>query len=222
MRRLFHLPLSPFCRKTRMLLSELELEFELQVERVWDRREEFLALNPAGKVPVVVEPDGTVLSDSQAICEFLEEIYDAQRLLGRDAQARAEVRRLVNWFDDKFHEEVTALILYEKVNKRLMGQGTPDSTAIRAGLSNITYHLDYIAYLTDRRNYLAGDTFSLADIAAAAHLSCLDYIDAVPWHHNELAKEWYARVKSRRSFRPLLGDQVPGIAPPNHYANLDF
>jgi glutathione S-transferase len=222
MRRLFHLPLSPFCRKTRMLLSELELEFELQVERVWDRREEFLALNPAGKVPVVVEPDGTVLSDSQAICEFLEEIYDAQRLLGRDAQARAEVRRLVNWFDDKFHEEVTALILYEKVNKRLMGQGTPDSTAIRAGLSNITYHLDYIAFLTDRRNYLAGDTFSLADIAAAAHLSCLDYIDAVPWHHNELAKEWYARVKSRRSFRPLLGDQVPGIAPPNHYANLDF
>jgi glutathione S-transferase len=222
MRRLFHLPLSPFCRKTRMLLAELDLEFELRVERVWDRREEFLALNPAGKVPVVIEPDGTVLSDSQAICEFLEEVYDAQRLLGRDPQARAEVRRLVGWFDDKFHEEVTALILYEKVNKRLMGQGTPDSTAIRAGLSNITYHLDYIAFLTDRRNYLAGDTFSLADIAAAAHLSCLDYIDAVPWHHNELAKEWYARVKSRRSFRPLLGDQLPGIAPPAHYANLDF
>jgi glutathione S-transferase len=170
----------------------------------------------------MIEPDGTVLADSQAICEFLEEVYDAQRLLGRDPQSRAEVRRLVNWFDDKFHEEVTALILYEKVNKRLMGQGTPDSTAIRAGLSNVTYHLDYIAFLTDRRNYLAGDTFSLADIAAAAHLSCLDYIDAVPWHHNELAKEWYARVKSRRSFRPLLGDQVPGIAPPAHYANLDF
>lgn len=222
MRRLFHLPLSPFCRKTRMLLSELDLEFELQVERVWDRREEFLSLNPAGKVPLMIEPDGTVLADSQAICEFLEEVYDAQRLLGRDPQSRAEVRRLVNWFDDKFHEEVTALILYEKVNKRLMGQGTPDSTAIRAGLSNVTYHLDYIAFLTDRRNYLAGDTFSLADIAAAAHLSCLDYIDAVPWHHNELAKEWYARVKSRRSFRPLLGDQVPGIAPPAHYANLDF
>ncbi len=222
MRRLFHLPLSPFCRKTRMLLSELDLEFELQIERVWDRREEFLALNPAGKVPLLVEPDGTVLSDSQAICEFLEEVYDAQRLLGRDPQGRAEVRRLVNWFDDKFHEEVTALILYEKVNKRLMGHGTPDSTAIRAGLSNITYHLDYIAFLTDRRNYLAGDTFSLADMAAAAHLSCLDYIDAVPWHHNELAKEWYARVKSRRSFRPMLGDQLPGIAPPAHYANLDF
>lgn len=222
MRCLYHLPLSPFSRKVRLLLHELGLEFELQQEKVWERREGFLALNPAGKVPVLVEPDGSVLSDSQAICEFLEEVYGGQRLMGRDNHARAEVRRLIGWFDGKFHEEVTALILYEKVNKRLMGYGTPDSTAIRAGMANIAYHLDYIAFLTDRRNYLAGDTFSLADIAAAAHLSCLDYISAVPWEHNEIAKEWYARVKSRRSFRPLLTDHVGGMPAPEHYANLDF
>ena len=222
MRLLYHLSLSPFSRKVRLVLSELGLDFELHQEKVWERREEFLALNPAGKVPVLVEPDGSVLCESQAICEFLEEVYDGQRLMGRDSHARAEVRRLIGWFDGKFQEEVTALILHEKVNKRLMGLGTPDSTAIRAGRSNLEYHLDYIAFLTDRRNYLAGDTFSLADIAAAAHLSCLDYISAIPWDHNEVAKGWYARVKSRRSFRPILTDHLGGMPPPEHYANLDF
>jgi len=222
MRRLYHFCLQPASRKLRILLKEKSLEFELQAENAWERREAFLALNHAGEVPVLVEPDGTTLADATAIAEYLDEMFSEPPLLGKTPLARAEVRRLVGWFDVKFNREVTVNLLDQKILRRLSGNGGPDSQAIRAGNANIHYHLDYIAWLADRRNWLAGDDFSLADIAAAAHLSALDYIGDVPWERHADAKNWYARVKSRPSFRALLVDLLPGIAPPAHYADLDF
>jgi glutathione S-transferase len=222
MRTLYHLWLSPYSRKVRVALKEKGLDFSLKVEKVWDRRPEFLTLNPAGTVPVLVEENGEVVADSGAICEFLEEVYPTRRLIGGMPAERAETRRLVAWFDTKFESEVTSNVLGEKVLKRFLGRGEPDATAIRAGLRNIHTHLDYIGWLAERRTWLAGNDFSLADIAAAAHLSCLDYLDDVPWDQHEGAREWYARIKSRPSFRPLLADHIPGSPPPKHYADLDF
>ncbi len=222
MRTLYHLWLSPYSRKVRIFLKEKKLDFEMKVERVWERRPEFLAMNPAGQVPVLVDEDGAVVIDSAAICEYLDEVYPDPPLVGRDAKQRAEVRRLAAWFDLKFGREVTQNLVGEKITKRFLGLGEPSSAAIRAGLHNIRYHLDYIGYLADRRNWLAGEAFSLADIAAGAQLSTVDYIGDVPWDQHSRAREWYARLKSRPSFRPLLGDHVPGAPPPAHYANLDF
>ena len=222
MRLLYHLPLSPASRKIRIMLQEKTLDFTLKVEKTWERRPEFLALNPAGDVPVLIEPDGTVLAESSAIAEYVDEVYRERLLLGINPVDRAEVRRLIAWFDIKMNHEVTENLLGEKLMKRLLGVGQPNSAAIRAGKANIGYHLDYIGYLIERRRWLAGDHFSLADIAAAAHLSAIDYLGDVPWDEHEPAKEWYARVKSRPSFRPILADHIPGVAPPPHYADLDF
>ena len=222
MRTLYHLWLSPFSRKVRIVLKEKQLEFGMQVERVWERRRAFLAMNPAGQVPVLVEEDGTALADSDAICEYLDEVYPDPSLLGEDHHVRAEVRRLTAWFDTKFYREVTTNLEGEKVMKRFLGLGEPDSSAIRAGLTNVHYHLDYIGYLTERRDWLAGECFSLADIAASAQLSTVDYLGDVPWKDHSAAKDWYARVKSRPSFRPLLADHIPGMPPPKAYADLDF
>ncbi len=222
MRTLYHLWLSPTCRKVRIVLVEKKIEFQMRVESVWERREEFLALNPAGEVPVLVEPDGTALSGSDAICEYLDEIHPEPALVGHHPVERAEVRRLVAWFDHKFSREVTENLVDEKIMKRFLGLGSPDSEAIRAGHANIHNHLDYIAYLTERRQWLAGDSLTLADIAGAAHLSTVDYLGDVPWGDNETAKDWYARIKSRPSFRPLLEDLIPGTKPPKHYRDLDF
>ncbi len=222
MRVLYHLWLSPFCRKVRIVLHEKKIEFEMRAEQVWERREAFLALNPAGEVPVLVEPDGTTLSGSLIICECLDEINPEPPLLGSHPFQRAEVRRLVLWFDAKFNREVTENLVGEKITKRFLGLGQPDSGAIRAGHANIHTHLDYIAFLIGQRKWLAGDFFSLADVTAAAHLSCVDYVGDVPWDEHEDAKDWYARVKSRPSFRPLLADHIPGAPPPKHYADLDF
>jgi glutathione S-transferase len=206
----------------RVVLKEKNLDFTLKAERVWERRPEFLALNPAGEVPVLIEPDGTVLAGSAAIVEYLDEVYRDKVLIAESPVDRAEVRRLVAWFDVKMNREVTENLLGEKMMRRLRGAGQPNSLAIRAGHANLPYHLDYIGYLVERRRWLAGDSFSVADIAAAAQLSCLDYLGDVPWDNHEPAKQWYARIKSRPSFRPLLADHLPGIPPPKHYADLDF
>lgn len=225
MRTLYHLWLCPFSRKVRIVLGEKKLAFEMVVEKPWEQRPEFLALNPSGDVPVLVEPNGAVLSESYSICEYLDEMQPDPPLLGNNLLVRAEVRRLVGWFDIKFNQEVTVNLVGEKILKRQMGYhvaGGPDSRAIRTGYTYIKDHMDYIGWLTERRRWLAGEEFSLADIAAAAHLSTVDYIGDVPWEDHPGAKDWYARVKSRPSFRPLLTDHLPGIAPPKHYADLDF
>ena len=222
MRVLHHTWLSPFCRKVRIVLAEKKIPCDMRVEKVWERREVFLALNPAAEVPVLVEDDGSALSDSAAICEYLDEIEPQPPLFGKTPLERAEARRLVAWFDRKFDAEVTENLVGEKVMKRFLGLGQPDSNAIRAGLANIRHHLDYIAYLVERRNWLAAEHMTLADIAAAAHLSVVDYLGDVPWDGHEIAKSWYVRIKSRPSFRPLLADTIPGLLPPKHYRDLDF
>ncbi len=223
MRLLYHLPLSPFARKVRLVLAEKRLPFELQVEKVWQRRPEYLALNAAATVPTLVDEDGLAVADSAVICEYLEEAYpEAPALLPRSMPERVEARRLVAWFDGKFAGDVSRNLLGEKFMKRVLGHGNPDAGALRAGYANLRHHIEYIGWLAETRRWLAGDELSLADFAAAGHLSALDFASDVDWSISEPARDWYARVKSRPSFRPLLQDQVPGVLPPAHYTNLDF
>ncbi|RAU21732.1 glutathione S-transferase [Paramagnetospirillum kuznetsovii] len=223
MRILYHHPLCPFSRLVRVVMAEKKLEFEPQIEKFWERRADFTALNAAGEVPVLVEEGGTVLADAVAIAEYLDEVHREPPLLPSDPLARAEVRRLVGWFGAKFFAEVTTNLVGEKVFKRLSAQhGEPDSRKIRAGFANIHEHLNYIGWLTERRAWLGGSAFTLADIAAAAQVSTIDYLGDVPWDNHPGAKDWYARVKSRPSFRVLLSDHLPGVPPPRHYADLDF
>lgn len=219
---LYHLWLSPFCRKVRLVLSEKKLDFEMKVQKVWERDDSYLALNPTGEVPLLIDEDGTRVAGSQPICEYLDEMYGDVSLIGQGAVARAEVRRLVEWFDRKFHDEVIVNLVDEKIIKRFLGQGEPNSRAILAGSRNLHTHLAYVEWLIDRRTWLAGEDMSLADLTAAAHLSCVDYLGDVPWDDHPYAKDWYARVKSRPCFRPILADRIPGAPPPPHYADLDF
>ena len=227
---LHHHPLSAGSRYVRLILAEYGEAVTLVDEAPWERREEFLALNPAGTLPVLVdETDGTIVGAS-VIGEYLNETRGAR--LGEDAlmpaapAERAEVRRLIGWFLEKLDGEVTAYLVNEKIFKRQApasnGGGAPDAAAIRAARSNIRYHLRYIGFLVGRRSSVAGRGLSFADLAAAAELSCIDYLGEVPWEEDALAKAWYARMKSRPSFRALLTDHVRGNPPPTHYADLDF
>ncbi len=218
---LYHYPLSPFSRKVRLSLAEKKIEVKLVEERYWEQDPDFLRRNPAGKVPVLKLGNRT-MADSGAICEYLEEVYPTPSLMPRDAETRYEVRRIVSWFDDKFHAEVTSKLIGERVFRKVMGSGYPDSANVKAGAKAIKFHLDYMSWLLESRRWLAGNDMSLADFAAAAHLSCLDYISDVDWNRSESVKDWYAKIKSRPAFRSLLADQVPGFIPPAHYADLDF
>jgi glutathione S-transferase len=225
---LFHQTLCPLSRYVRLILGEYGIEARLVEERFWERREEFLLLNPAGEIPVLVAEGQPAVPGATIIAEYIEDTQTpgTGSLLPAAPGERVEVRRLASWFNDKFHAEVSGPLVSERVFKRHMtleqGGGPPDTEAMRAARHNIRYHLAYIGWLVRTRDWLAGEKLSLADLAAAAHLSAVDYLGEVPWTADEAAKNWYARVKSRPSFRAILADSLAGIAPPASYADLDF
>ncbi|MCI5049940.1 MAG: glutathione S-transferase family protein [Rickettsiales bacterium] len=219
---LFHSPLMPACRKVRVLLREKEIDFQLVEEDFWQRRVDFFRLNPAGEVPVLMDEKALTLCGAYSICEYLEEAFKEVRLMGYRPEESAEIRRLVEWFDVKFEKEVTNNILFEKVYRRLMGYGEPSSEAIRAGKKNLSFHMDYLNYLLNDRNWLAGEYITLADITAASQLSALDYLGDVDWEGRPCVKDWYALIKSRPSFREILEDRITGFRPPSHYMDPDF
>jgi glutathione S-transferase len=149
-----------------------------------------------------------------------------RRLLPAAMATRIEVRRLMSWFNEKFFEEASGPLVNERIYKRFMaessGGGAPSMDVIRAANANVRYHLAYIGWLARTRNFLAGDRLTYADLAAAAHLSAIDYLGDVPWNEDDAAKAWYARIKSRPSFRPLLSEWLAGVPASRTYVDLDF
>lgn len=231
MDKLTHFRLCPHSRSIRLALAELGIEPALVEERPWEQRPQFLALNPAGELPVLERDGGLTLCGTYAISEYVAEEWSQHPPDGRriglfpgGREERAEIRRLADWFHRKFDRDVSRELLFEKVYAR-MGSApdhAPDPEILRPVRANLRYHMSYIGYLAHQRRWLGGDEFSFADLAAAAHLSSIDYLGEVPWTEYPIAKAWYARLKSRPSFRALLADRIPGMPPPLHYTNLDF
>lgn len=225
MRTLYHWPLDPQSRQARIALEEKRLRLKLVQIDPWAIGEDFMAVSPEGRPPVLVEnvPGGQiVIYGARAICEYAEDSAGRVSLLPGSAAERAEARRICNWFDVKFADEVNAFILSERLEKTITGGGAPDPQTMREGRQNLAYHLDYLDWLLEKRSWLGGNEFSLADIAAAGHLSCLDFIGEIPWKERPVVKEWYQKLKSRPSLRSLLEDNIPGLIPPRHYRDLDF
>lgn len=220
---LHHHPLYGASRTVRLLLAERRLVHLPKLESPWDRHEDFLTLNPAGDVPVLVTEDGDVLCGTMVIAEYLEETEgDDGRLIWGTAAERAEIRRLTDWFERKFVVEVGTPLLNERYLKRMTARGNPSSEVMRAAMTNLHIHLDYIDWLAEQGNWLAGKAISLADLSAAAHLSVTDYFGDIDWDRHPEARLWYAKIKSRPAFRDLLEDVVAGLAPSYYYADLDF
>ena len=220
--QLYQFPLCPFSRKLRLLMGEKGIGFELQREYPWEGRDEDLALNAAGRTPVLHDAARAItLCDSRAICEYLEETVDKAPMIFGNAVQRAEIRRLVALFDENFYADVTAPVLHERMRKRLILRQSPDSRMLRETMRLAHVHLDYIDWLVDHRPWLAGPTMSLADLAAAAQISVVDYLGGIDWNGHEQARAWYSVFKSRPSFRPLLSERMEVIQPPEHYADVN-
>jgi len=220
--QLYQFPLCPFSRKVRLLLAEKGVPHELRRENPWEGRDEFLAMNPAGRTPVLRHAErNTVLVDSRAIAEYFEETVDKAPMIVGTAANRAEIRRLVALFDENFFGDVTGPLLNERMKKRLFLRAPPDSRLLREAMKLANEHLDYMDYLIDNRPWLAGAQMSLADLAAAAQISVADYLGGIDWSGHEQTRGWYSVFKSRPSFRPLLAERMDVIQPPSHYADVN-
>jgi glutathione S-transferase len=204
-------------------MAEKGVTAELVRENPWERRDEFIDLNPAGETPVLVETELQItLIGSQPIAEYFEETVNKVPMIHGDAAQRAEIRRLTEWFDEKLFREVVEPLMVERMRKRLVSKESPDTRALRDAMRIGNNHLDYLDYLLDHRRWLAGAALSLADFTAAAHLSVIDYLGAVDWRGHRQTKDWYSVMKSRPAFRPLLGERMEVIVPPQHYDKVDF
>ena len=217
-------------RFVRLVLGEYGVEPALVDERPWERRAELVALNPAGTLPVLVTESGDPVSGLFAIMEYLDETRGVmqrdRRLMPGAPLERAEVRRLVDWFLNRLDSDVVRPLTRERVFKLEMpvaaGGGAPDSAVMRAARINTRQHLKYLNWLAGSRDWLAGSRITLADLAAAAAVSVLDYLGEIDWRDVPEARDWYSRIKSRPAFRPLLADRVRGVTPVSHYADPDF
>lgn len=219
--RLHQFPLCPFSRAVRFALAEKGIEYQLQTAYPWERSDALSRLNPAIQTPVL-ENGTLVLCDSSAIVEYLDEVAERPPLLGAGSAERAEARRLAAWFAQRFYAEVTAPLLAERMYKRVVVNGAPDGIAIRNANRAAELHLQYIDDLLDHNRWLAGSTFGIADIHAAAQISVADYLGGIDWTGHGTGKTWYQALKSRPTFRALLADRMEGVFPPPDYDRLDF
>ncbi len=223
MATLYHYPLCPFSRKIRLLLRERNIDPDLITEAFWQKRKEFIKTNPSGEVPVLIINNDKICGH-YAITEFLEEEFDT--IFPENIEEKNECRRLIDWFDNKFYIEVLKIILHEKVERQFLsvkqGGGLPRLERIKVAIHNMNYHLNYIDNILNERYCLAGESINTADFTAVAHISCLDYLGDIPWKKYPRVKDWYAKIKSRPSFRSLLTDQIMSIPPRGKYVSLDF
>jgi glutathione S-transferase len=205
------------------MLFEKGIPYGLIHEVPWQPRAGLMKLNPIGDLPVLVEPEGDVILQHNAICEYINELIPSVSLMGETMKGRAEIRRITGWIDTSFYADVIKPLTGERVYKAMKSGGVPpNSLMIRVARDNMKSYFKYIDWLTARRNYLGGRSLSMADLAVAAHLSVLDYLGEISWDNFPEMKTWYSKIKSRPSFKTLLSDKIVGIIPSENYANLDF
>ncbi len=237
MYRLYHYTLCPFSRTVRLHLAEKAIPFTAILENYWEKRETFLKINKSGSVPFLVKKatpeeyaDGIphlLLSGVNAINEYLEDAFDDRSLIFGSPEERGEIRRMCDWCNVKFYNEVVSYIVNEKVINFHKTRELPDTQILAIAAHNLMPHLDYFGYLISNNGWIAGRKMSLADLTLAASISVLDYLGMIPWTkmndgNKSYIRDWYVLIKSRPSFRAILQDSIAGFTPPNHYRELDF
>ena len=219
---LYHYYLCSSSRYIRLILEEQKIKYETQLENYWKPQKDFLQLNPAGHLPVIVNEENFPVIGANACIEYIKDLEVKPRLFVDDYREKAEINRLVHWFDVIFKKEVFDPIIYEKVFSGILDNITPNSENIRAALNNLDFHIQYFNYLLNNKNYFIKDELTYLDFLAAANFSVLDYLGLLNLKSHENIRNWYFKVKSRPSFKTLLKDQIVGLYPDENYKNMDI
>jgi glutathione S-transferase len=157
--------ISNYHNKVRIVLLEKGIAFEEDDSQRPKQTDEYLARSPMGKVPFLELDDGRRLSESQVICEYLEEAYPQHALLPKDPVARAKVRELLMHIE--LHLELVARRLYGQVFFKRGNLSEEASQAVQRDLGKGVRALKSLAKFEP---YIAGQDLTLADCAAFVHL----------------------------------------------------
>lgn len=216
----------PFSRASRIALLEKQISFSLDNINPWESFDDDVIVSSVSNIPMIVEEleanKKINIFSTPAIYEYLEDINAEAPLYDNSLFINAEIRRIISWMDVDFFNTVSSKLIEEKIIKRIKNREFPNSVEIKSAYDNLSYHMEYLDYLTSKRKWMAGNSFSMADICVASHVSILDYLGDIRWNEYPNAKDWYVKIKSRPSFRELLEDRIGNIIPSSNYKNLDF
>lgn len=201
MLKLCDFPESPYCQKTRIVLAEKDLSYDLvpvDLKAGEQKRPEFLKLNPFGKVPVLID-DEMIVYDSTIINEYLEDEYPHPPLLPSDSSARARVRTFEDYADNAFIP-VTGIIL----NELRKPEGERDADKLANARQQVQRMLAVIDGSLAGRQWLAGN-FSLADVAFAPRVVILPALGVELDPQWKNVASWIQRLNQRASIHDLAG-----------------
>ena len=219
---LYHYYLCPSSRFIRLVLEEYKIAYEIELENYWKPQKEFLLLNPAGHLPVLINLDNYALIGANVCMEYFKSLNLKPNLMNDEYKEQAEIRRICHWFEIVFKKEVLDPIIYEKVYSRVVESINPNSNNIRSALQNLNFHIQYFDYLLKHRDWMVGDSLTFSDLIASANFSTMDYLGLLDFGKCQHIKEWYLKLKSRPSFKILLKDQIVGLNPDNNYKYIDL
>lgn len=222
MQILYHHPICPLSRQVLILMREFAIECSVIKEDYWLKKPDFIKISPSGLLPILELNKDHYIAGYYPIIEYIREVREDFYLMPNDKFQRAETRRLIHWFNEKFYREVSKVLIDEKMIRLLMRLGQPRSDFLRIAKSNLNEHLKYLNTILERNGNLVSDKITCADIALAAQVSTIDYFGEINWDSWHKVKEWYLVIKSRPSFKVILEDRIPGFTPPKDYSNLDF
>ncbi|HKU18367.1 MAG TPA: glutathione S-transferase family protein [Candidatus Saccharimonadales bacterium] len=193
--KLYYSPLSSNSRKVRIVAAHLGIELELQnveLPKGEQRRPEYLAINPMGKVPVLADGD-FVLPESAAIMIYLAETKPGNTLYPDDRQARAEVNRWLFWAANHWAPAVVALVFEKVLKQRYFNGGAPDPVQIKRQEEQIARFATVLDAQLAKHPWVAGDTLTLADISIAPAFAAFV---ALPVQSCAHIPGWFKRIQA--------------------------
>jgi glutathione S-transferase len=193
--------ISPNVRRVRLTAAVLGLELEeknVDLAKGEQKTPEFLALNPNGAVPTLVDGD-FVLTESRVIMQYLAAKKPESGLLPRDERARADVTRWQFWDASHFSPQLGTLA-FQKVLKPRMGMGGPDAAKVEEALSNFRRFAAVLERRLDGRQYVVGGGLTLADLTLACSLMYAGQT-AVPLAEFPNIEAWFSRIGDMDAWR---------------------
>ncbi len=200
----FHI--SNYHNKVRIALLEKGVAFDEDPKCSPSQQEAFTARSPMGKVPFLELDGGVTLSESQAICEYLEEAYPQKPLLPRDPLARAKVRELLIVLE--MHVELVVRRLY----RQAFFGGTMSDEVKQAVEKDLAKGLRSLRQLAKFSPYIAGKDLTLADCAAFVHLPLVSLTTKIIYGRDFLedmaqVKPYLKMLGERPAFRQVNEDR---------------
>ena len=196
--KLYDFPMSPRARKVRIALAEKGLQYEkvtVDITKGDQKKPEFLAINPNGKVPAL-QDDGTSIYESSIIMEYLNDKYPNPPLLPTDPGQRARARVLLHYGDNPF-DSACAAIVGEVFFKP---KGQADQNAIAKAKQDLTACFERLEKELGNNDYLAG-SFSLADVSFAGWAPLFGPLQVEVPTHCSRVKAWLGRLAERASVK---------------------